>query len=199
LNIQKRKYNLRILDGLRGLAALYVMLGHARWLLWEGFSAGYARHPEAYGPLNRISVYVSSAFIFGHEAVLFFFVLSGFVIHLRYARDIKAKGQKATFGWADFFYRRAKRLYPTLVVAMVLTLLFDLTGEAQQYLIYTNNTPYSLINQIGVDHGWMTALGNLAFVMPTYAPVWGTNGPLWSLQYEWWFYMIYPVFWWVSY
>ena len=24
-----------------------------------------------------------------------------------------------------------------------------------------------------------------------YTPVWGTDGPLWSLMYEWWFYMLY--------
>jgi peptidoglycan/LPS O-acetylase OafA/YrhL len=48
------------------------------------------------------------------------------------------------------------------------------------------------------DHGWLTGLGNLAFVMTSYVPVWGTNGPLWSLKFEWWFYMIYPAFWWLS-
>ena len=32
---------LAALDGMRGLAACYVMLGHARWLLWEGYSEGY--------------------------------------------------------------------------------------------------------------------------------------------------------------
>jgi peptidoglycan/LPS O-acetylase OafA/YrhL len=29
--------------------------------------------------------------------------------------------------------------------------------------------------------------------MKTYTPVWGTNGPLWSLKYEWWFFMFYPI------
>lgn len=34
--------------------------------------------------------------------------------------------------------------------------------------------------------------------MNTYVPVFGCNGPLWSLKFEWWFYMIYPAFWWVN-
>ena len=34
------------LDGLRGLAAFYVLVGHARWLLWEG-DTQYAAHPES--------------------------------------------------------------------------------------------------------------------------------------------------------
>lgn len=32
---------LQFLDGIQGLAAFYVMVGHARWFLWEGYSAGY--------------------------------------------------------------------------------------------------------------------------------------------------------------
>src|ERR1700733_11516002 len=77
------------LDGLRGLAALYVVLGHARLLLWEGYSSGYALHPASYSKLQKLLVYAFSSVAFGHEAVLFFFVLSGLVIHLRYSRHLK--------------------------------------------------------------------------------------------------------------
>jgi len=35
-------------------------------------------------------------------------------------------------------------------------------------------------------------------VMNTYVPVFGCNGPLWSLKFEWWFYMFYPLFWFLS-
>jgi len=34
-----RAINLRSLDVLRGLVATYVLLGHARWLLWTGHAA----------------------------------------------------------------------------------------------------------------------------------------------------------------
>ena len=83
--------DLRFLDGLRGLAALYVMIGHARWLLWEGYSEGYLQHPDSYSQAGKALVYFFSIFRYGREAVLFFFVLSGFVIHLRYARKLKAE------------------------------------------------------------------------------------------------------------
>jgi peptidoglycan/LPS O-acetylase OafA/YrhL len=38
-----------------------------------------------------------------------------------------------------------------------------------------------------------TLAGNLFLVQDAITPVWGTNGPLWSLKYEWWFYMLYPL------
>ena len=44
-------------------------------------------------------------------------------------------------------------------------------------------------------HDWKTFIGNLAFLMKTYVPVWGSNDALWSLKFEWWFYMLYPLYW----
>lgn len=190
-------YDLRILDGLRGLAAFYVMVGHARWLLWEGYSAGFVQHRESYSALGKLIVYLSSGFILGHEAVLFFFVLSGFVIHLRYAKQLRMDKQQAKFDWRSYVYRRAKRLYPTLIFAMAFTWLLDWIGQAKGYPIYSNNAQNSSV-VLDISHSWLTALGNLAFVMTTYVSSWGSNGPLWSLKFEWWFYMAYPVFWWFS-
>ena len=34
--------------------------------------------------------------------------------------------------------------------------------------------------------------------MQSWVPTWGSNGPLWSLHFEWWFYMLYPALWLVS-
>jgi peptidoglycan/LPS O-acetylase OafA/YrhL len=189
---------LLFLDGLRGLAAFYVMVGHARWLLWEGYE-GFQRHPASYSAINKALVYFFTLFKYGHEAVLFFFVLSGFVIHLRYARRIAGQGMAAKFDWAAFVWRRARRLYPPLLAAMALALVLDNIGKAAGFSIYNQDTPYPVINTSLISHlDGVTALGNLAFVMNTYVPVFGCNGPLWSLKFEWWFYMIYPAFWWLS-
>ena len=78
--------NTRFLDGLRGLAAIHVMIGHARVYLHEGYRRGFLLHPDAYSVLEKLLFYVISAFRYGHAAVIFFFVLSGFVIHPRYAK-----------------------------------------------------------------------------------------------------------------
>lgn len=191
--------NLQFLDGLRGLAAFYVMVGHARWLLWEGYSEGFQKHPADYSAMNKALMYFFSLFKYGHEAVLFFFVLSGFVIHLRYARRMAEQGMAAKFDWGAFVWRRARRLYPPLLAAIGLALVLDSIGVANGFAIYSQNTPYPVINASVVSHlGVTTLLGNLAFLMNTYVPVFGCNGPLWSLKFEWWFYMIYPLFWLLS-
>src|ERR1039458_2606222 len=76
---------------------------------------------------------------------------------------------------------------------------FGFHRQGQRYPIYSQNTSYPIINtSIGSHLDGVTLLGNLAFVMNTYVPVFGCNGPLWSLKFEWWFYMIYPLFWWLS-
>src|SRR5437764_11913890 len=99
-------HSTRFLDGMRGLAAFYVLMRHVTWVpapddaprLWLKF-LGLLGH----------------AFYYGHMAVIFFFVLSGFVIHLRFAKRLKEAPRQATFGWGDFVYRRARRLYPPLI------------------------------------------------------------------------------------
>ena len=80
--------NLRALDALRGLLAVYVLAGHARWLLWTGHREWLASAPAAWElPLG----YSSAMLRYGHEAVMVFFVLSGFFIHLRAAEQFAGR------------------------------------------------------------------------------------------------------------
>ncbi len=181
------------LDILRGLAALYVLIGHARWLLWEGYSEGYKLHPQDYGLLETMQVYFFNLFAFGHQAVMLFFVLSGFVIHYSsYNQSIKSDG----FSIYSYLLKRIKRIYPPFLFALALTFILDRIGLRLGYTIYSGATDFWLINKsIGSDLSLQTLLGNIAMLQKIVTPVWGTNGPLWSLTYEWWFYIVYiPVF-----
>jgi len=181
--------NTSILNGIRGLAALYVLIGHARWLLWEGYREGYLLHPQSYNQASKILVSLLAFFGKGHVAVILFFVLSGFVIHYSII-----KREKNKLDILDYFKRRLLRIYPPLLFCMLLTLVLDLTGKyIYGYSIYFQSTPVPLINENIISNlNWITAIGNLLMVQGIYTHVWGTNGPLWSLMYEWWFYMLYP-------
>ena len=182
------------MDALRGIAAFIVLVGHARWLLWEGFSTGYLLHESSYTFFEKVSVYFLSLFKFGHQAVMFFFLLSGFVIHLKYSKNI-AERLNSTFSFFPYIRNRFKRIYPPLVFAILLTFILDIIGSKFGFLIYQKNTPIELINQnINFNHSFINLLGNLFLFANSKVEIWGSNSPMWSLKLEWWFYLIYPIF-----
>jgi peptidoglycan/LPS O-acetylase OafA/YrhL len=96
------------LDALRGLAALSVFLGHAFGLM-----------PQTPGLLLSIQNTPLRFFYDGNAAVLLFFVLSGFVLNLRYVET-----GSYPVGWAGgFIIRRVFRIYPAFLASMGLALL----------------------------------------------------------------------------
>lgn len=95
-----------ILDGLRGVAALMVLVYH----VFEGFATS---------PLDQGCNH-------GYLAVPFFFILSGFVIG--YAYDDRWGKMRTT----DFFKRRLIRLHPMVVVGVLLgAISFVVQGSVQ--------------------------------------------------------------------
>lgn len=191
------KQHLQFLDGLRGIAAFVVLVGHARLLLWEGDIA-FESHTATCNLGEKLLRYFLLLFNYSHEAVLFFFVLSGFVIHLKYAEKIKANA-KHPFDFIAYLFRRMKRIYPPIIAAYILGFALDKFGLAQGYSIYLHQTPVQHINNIiGTNFTLKTLVGNLLFFQNTYVTVWGSNSPLWSLKYEWWFYMLYPILFYVN-
>ncbi|QIY75405.1 acyltransferase family protein [Streptomyces sp. RLB1-33] len=93
------------LDGLRGLAALYVLLFHCRLLTMPGF-------PENSGPAWL------GWLMYGRLAVVFFLVLSGFSLAISPARNGWQSG-----GVSRFLRRRAWRILPPYWAALALSLV----------------------------------------------------------------------------
>lgn len=65
---------------------------------------------------------VQFASSFGYIGVFLFFVISGFCIHLQWART-KAAGTEPEIRFGAFWKRRIRRLYPPYIIALLLFLL----------------------------------------------------------------------------
>src|SRR6185295_14930661 len=114
----------------RGLAALYIVAHHARIHLWQGSHAALGE-----GGVAAVVAIGTTPLRYGAEVVLLFFVLSGFVIHLRVARSL-ALGEPPHFEVLNFLRRRVTRLAPPLVFALVVTYLLDSTGSLADARLY---------------------------------------------------------------
>ena len=197
--------DLTILDALRGLAALYVLLHHARWLLWTGREGYLLSQGRGFGYLLAT---LAGFLRYGEEAVLLFFLISGFCIHYRQAsmlataRGVAGPADRPLFDVRSYAWRRFRRLYPPLLVALAMTALFDYLGARLNPDFYAGRTGYALISgwfldrgrpDLGVLHSFTTLMGNLLFQSSLAVPAFGTDTPLWSLAFEFWFYVLYPV------
>ncbi|MDE3229512.1 MAG: acyltransferase [Chloroflexota bacterium] len=95
-------------DGLRALAALYVVIFHIGFEVW-------GRHGSPTGIAHLLAL----PFQTGHPAVSVFIVLSGFSLMLPIAR----KGYRLPWGIGGFYWRRARRILPPYYFAIGLSLL----------------------------------------------------------------------------
>jgi peptidoglycan/LPS O-acetylase OafA/YrhL len=165
--------HLAYLDGLRALAAGYVVLFHAL----PGFSAPYLNGP--WRVLKR-------AFAYGHEAVAIFIVLSGYCLMLPVVRKDPAR-LGVVFG--SFVQRRARRILPPYfaAVAFSLALLASVPalGTRGTGTIWDDSLP-------GLDVG---AIATHLLVIHNWFPAFGyqINGPLWSVASEWQIYFFFPL------
>jgi peptidoglycan/LPS O-acetylase OafA/YrhL len=101
---------LQSIDALRGIAALGVVLYHAVLQTENGVPNNLFQWPV------KLGVFVSSL---GYICVFLFFVISGFCIHLQWART-RAAGQIPEIKFGSFWKRRLRRLYPPYIIALAL-------------------------------------------------------------------------------
>ncbi|CDS52598.1 acyltransferase family protein [Polaromonas sp. CG9_12] len=117
---------------------------------------------------------IALMFRFGEEAVILFFLLSGFVINFSF---VKTKDK--TF--QTYFFKRATRIYIPLLIVMVLGYFME-CYEAGEVV---NAQPRELLLNLLMLQDISSLKPNV--VVDPYMH----NSPLWSLSYEWWFYMLY--------
>lgn len=149
------------LDILRAAAAIMVVLEHSRGLIFLSFAAL---------PIGQQTLPVKLAYLgarLGQEAVMLFFVLSGYLVGGQVIRRVR----RGNFDPRDFSIDRATRILLPLVPA---ALFAGLVGTL------ANGAPFNAMQVAGNALGLN---GVFFYTLPT-------NQPLWSLPFEIWFYVI---------
>ncbi len=175
------------LDFMRGMAALLVMVGHLRSYLFVGFSdlndPGFA---------EKAFYFITG---FGYIAVIVFFVLSGFFI----TKSVSGMVGRGSWSWRDYLIRRLSRLWSVLIPALLLTFFWDTLGitltdsgyYAGEYLESYARGPSP--DDGGINISWGVFTGNAFFLGGIETALYGSNLPLWSLAYEFWYYILFPL------
>ena len=176
------------LDLLRGIAALLVLTSHLRIYLFQN----YGDLDPAYHSLVTQAFYFATAL--GHQAVLAFFALSGYLVGGRVLCDLCAGG----FDWTSYLSRRLIRLWIVIIPALLLTWALDVTGAMLTGGIGYDGRFSSLYNSGppahgGIAHDIATFVGNVAFLQTIEVSYFGSNSPLWSLANELWYYVVFPL------
>jgi peptidoglycan/LPS O-acetylase OafA/YrhL len=176
------------LDMVRGLAAMLVAMGHVRSFVFVDYSANPDRQ------LWEIPFYLLNGV--GSQAVIVFFALSGFLV----GGPALLRIHQRRWNFPDFAVHRFARLWTALIPALLLTALIDWFGRDYLHLAGYSGEYHALIVNgplpgETIDISPPTFLGNAAFLMTVYVPVFGSNEPLWSLAYEFAYYFSIPLVW----
>lgn len=171
------------LDFIRAAAAWAVMWGHLRGLFFVDF-------PET----AQRSVWLGAIYFltgFGHQAVMVFFVLSGFFI----SSAIFKRHATRTWSWGDYAIDRATRLYVVLIPGLLFGVLWDTVGSRR--FAATGLYTHPLVNLgYAVARDGLNVrdfVGNLFFLQTIVCRTFGSNAPLWSLANEFWYYVLFPL------
>jgi peptidoglycan/LPS O-acetylase OafA/YrhL len=169
----------------RWTAAWLVLAEHVRALVFADYSACSP------GAIWRPFYFLTG---FGHEAVMIFFVISGYLVGGKVVDSFRS----GKFQWRKYLLDRISRLYAVLLVALIIGGLLDWIGlrYANAFGLYDASVeqPIALITKnISDDLNASALLANAGFLQTINAPTFGSNGPLWSLANEWWYYILFPL------
>lgn len=168
---------LRYLDGLRGLAALYVVLFHAYQEADPGLSGEQ---------FSLVWQYATRWLTHGRFSVAVFIVLSGYCLMLPVVRSQDGQLRDGCFGYLK---RRAQRILPPYYAALVLSLLLFVIVPGSLYsrmgmhwaFAHPVFTPGILFSHVAIVHN----------LYPDW--IYKINGPMWSVATEWQIYFLFAL------
>ena len=162
---------IREIDGLRFLAIIPVLIQH----MYERYQRNTPLHFAENNEKAVTEFFASRGFI----GVYIFFIISGFILALPFAKHSFANGKKVSVG--EYFYRRVTRLEPTYILWITLLfIVFVLHGNNS----FTEGLPHYLAS-ITYTHG---------LIYHKWSPI---NPPTWTLEIEIQFYILAPILAWL--
>lgn len=170
---------LHALDGLRGIAALVVVVHHAA-LSSPALAAAYRSGPGAQGPAALAAYSPLHLPWAGTEAVVIFFVLSGMVLTLPFLQRRP--------DWTSYYPRRLVRLYLPVWGAVALAVLW--------WLVVTRSSVTGLswwVNRHDVPLDGRTVVDMALLTRARWV-----NSALWSLKWEVLFSLLLPLYLWLG-
>ena len=154
-------------DLFRFLAAVLVVMEHLSSRLYVGYG-DLGSHGYGTKFLYLIN-------LLGSPSVILFFVLSGLFI----SRNIYKSYWAGRWDWRRYTIARLSRLWIVVLPALVLTVSMDVIAASNGW--------------VNRADGWRVLIGNALFVQTILVPQAGSNGPLWSISNEFWYYFIFPI------
>ncbi|WP_458763244.1 acyltransferase family protein [Cupriavidus basilensis] len=175
-----------VLDLIRALAAGLVCLGHVRALVIVDYAAT-GPHGGAAGVALQLFYALCSV---GHECVIVFFLLSGYLV----GGTVRRKMTRGDWSWRSYLADRMSRLWIVLLPALLLGLFWDSAGIHLAWGPFYQGTEGNAAQQIDISHNLGVAglVCNAAFLQTLACQTYGSNGPLWSLANEFWYYLWFP-------
>jgi peptidoglycan/LPS O-acetylase OafA/YrhL len=165
--------HLNHLDGMRALAAIYVVLHHAFLQSWPTIDVAAMRSNPKNWPLFTLA--------FGHSAVTAFIAISGFSLALPIVRG-------NGFLKRGFFKRRALRILPPYYAAVLLAVLLTLAMHHADLTEYHSSLPVTPSN-----------IASHLLLIHTLFPSHFSKiaGPFWSIAIESQIYLCFPLLVWL--
>lgn len=169
----KNRQRLPFLDGIRALAALWVVLGHCHLL-----TLGWTRSSSLWGRPLDVLLYM-------HLGVDIFLVLSGFCLAL----PIVHNSNSIKTSHSKFFKARALRILPPYYAALSLVLIIN-------YFVPIASWGYHPVG-LTADIPWYVIAVNFTLLQDIFPQYNTINGPFWSISTEWHLYFVFPLLVWI--
>jgi peptidoglycan/LPS O-acetylase OafA/YrhL len=169
---------LRFIEGMRGIAALYVALGHLCTMVDPAKMVGFTD-----GSPIAMQRFIA-CFAYGHLAVAIFIVISGFSLQL----SLFTAGDGSMKSVKRFYLRRMRRILPTYYACLAASTAVAVFITPQllsryhaPFSIYLPVNSTSILTHLLLIHNWSTSW------------MYKINGVLWSIAIEVQLYVLFPL------